>query len=240
MTTVVRLALLLVLLLGLAAAWHRSPRSSRVGVAALYGRRKGMSSVSEPEVAVSQPIVVRPGEDHVQLLEGDRQVRALKRGKGRPSKDKQSTGGESTYSLEVKMPSHGYIKTQEELQPAAELTPEQRERRQRAIEFVDANPAGKDRAAVLFSYADEEAKMMQGLKDKKQVAWNEMLAKMQRERFERQQALQFDRLSSRGKKEYLQRAERAEGEAEDDAEDDDDSALDYLGVGGSSYDADFF
>jgi len=68
------------------------------------------------------------------------------------------------------------------------------------------------------------------------VAWNEMVSKMQRERFERQQALQFDRLSSRGKKEYLQRAERAEGEAEDDDEDTDDSALDYLGVGGDAGD----
>jgi hypothetical protein len=194
-----------------------------------------MSSVSESEVAASQPVVVHP-EDQDQLLEGDRQARALKRGKGRPSKDKLSMGGESTHPLEVKMPSHGYIKTQEELQPAAELTPEQWERRQRAIEFVDANPAGKDRAAVLFSYADEEARMMQGLKDKKQMAWNEMVSKMQRERFERQQALQFDRLSSRGKKEYLQRAERAEGEAEDDDEDTDDSALDYLGVGGDAGD----
>ena len=105
----------------------------------------------------------------------------------------------------------------------AELSPVELKRQSLAMSLVNANKDGLERTNVLFTYAKENTQHMEALMEKKQARWNEGLAKMRAAQYEAEQALVFDKLSNRGKKDYLAKAEDdEEGDEEFAADDDDD------------------
>ena len=104
----------------------------------------------------------------------------------------------------------------------AELSPVELKRQNLAISLVNANKEGLERTNVLFTYAKENNQHMDALIEKKQARWNEGLAKMRAAQHEAEQAQVFDKLSSRGKKDYLAKAEDDEEGYEEFVDDDDD------------------
>jgi hypothetical protein len=82
-----------------------------------------------------------------------------------------------------------------------------------------------EHAASLFSFARDDALQMEVLKQKKQTEWNEMVNKLVQGRDDENQATQFGQLTSRGKKEFLAKAEQEEEDEEE--EDDGEGGFDY-------------
>jgi len=93
----------------------------------------------------------------------------------------------------------------------------------KAVALVD--PTSLEHAAALFSFARDDALQMERMKQKKQAEWNEIVNKLVQGRDEQDQATQFGQLTSRGKKEFLAKAELEEDDEEE--EDDGEVGFDY-------------
>lgn len=89
-----------------------------------------------------------------------------------------------------------------------ELSAEQLKRRKIALAAVDADADGKSRASVMFSFEAAETKFMDLLRAKKQEAFQERLALLEKQEEELNAAREYELMSITGKKEYDRDEER--------------------------------
>ena len=97
-----------------------------------------------------------------------------------------------------------------------EPTAKELELRRKAKIAVESDAEGRKRAAVLFAFSQDDAQAMDRFIDKKDKLWKDMTEKLANDRKEHLEALEYGKLSAKGKRDYLARAESEEDDDEDD------------------------
>jgi len=96
-----------------------------------------------------------------------------------------------------------------------ELTSAEEGRREFAKKFVESDKDLQKRAKVLFAFSKKDAELFASFRDKKQLETQRLVDKLVQERKDELEAIDFGRLSIKGKRDYLARAEEDEDDAED-------------------------
>lgn len=145
------------------------------------------------------------------MLHEDRQLRAAKKGK------KGALGLLENEPIKLYKPLREIVVVQEHPKVEPMLTALEAQRRKKAMAMVDANKEWSSVSSILFKHSD--AREIAVEREKKQAAYDDAIANLTQVEWEQEQSRNFDNLSPRDKKDYLERSEREEDEDDDDDDD---------------------